>query len=124
MDETREDNVASEYGFFELPGADTTHRNFILESLVGRYHASRDKDAYIAIVHRNDVQHYIMGVYDDLREALQTRFVANSILCGSKQFGQANFMMVHHISGPAIEDKVFDPKTNSIKDFDPKPIAE
>jgi hypothetical protein len=120
MDEgTEPTHAAVDYGFTEMPGV-KGHRRFILTTLLDRYGESRDKEVWVAIVHRNDVEHYIMGIYDDLREALQTRFVANSILVGSNQFAQANFMMVHHISGPAIEDKMFDPKTNTVLDVKKK----
>lgn len=104
---------AVSYGFTELPGT-TGHRNFILTALLDRYTEQRDKEAYVIIMHRLDVEHYIMGVYDDLREACQTRFVCNSILLGANQLQQKNHMGVHHISGPSIEDQVFDPKTNTI----------
>lgn len=109
---------ALDYGFVEMPGVEG-HRRFILGSLVERYQASRDGDAYVIILHRNDAEHYIMGVYDELREALQTRYVANSILIGSNQFAQGNHMGVHHISGPPIQDKMFDPKTNTVIPFNP-----
>ena len=116
-------HLAANYGFIELPAVDG-HRNFILEQLKDRYLESRDKEAFIIILHRNDTEHFIMGVYDDLREALQTRFVSNSILGGGEQFSQGNFMMTHHISGPPIEDKIFDAVNNSIKDFNVKPKTE
>lgn len=119
MDTGKEDkHEAIDYGFVEMPSVEG-HRRFILGSLIDRYSASRDSDAYVAILHRNDSEHYIMGIYDDLREALQTRYIANSILIGAQQL-QGNHMSVHHISGPSIEDKIFDPKTNSIKALDPK----
>ncbi len=119
MVEENEDigDVVGQYGFIELPAVDE-HRNFILELLRDRYVENRDKDMYITIVHRHGNEHYIMGIYDSLREALQTRFVANSLLHGGSSFSPDNFMMVHHISGPTIEDKVFDPKTNTVKDFE------
>lgn len=120
MDEGREDtHIAQDYGFVEMPGVEG-HRRFILTSLLDRYSASRDQDAYVIILHRNDCEHYIMGVYDDIREALQTRFITNSILIGANQFAQGNHMGVHHISGPCIEDKVYDPKTNTVKQLEPK----
>lgn len=127
MDEGREDTeniqpIAAEYGFIELPAVEG-HRTFILEQLQERYIEGRDKDdVYILILHRNDIEHYIMGVYDDLREALQTRFVSNSILSGGGQFKQGNFMMVHKIAGPTIEDMIFDAKTDSVKPFDPTSV--
>ena len=119
MVEENEDigDVVSQYGFIELPAVDE-HRNFILELLQDRYVENRDKDAYIAIIHRHGNEHYIMGVYETLREALQTRFVANSILHGATQFSPDNFMMVHHISGPTVQDKAFDPITNTVKDVE------
>ena len=124
MDEGREDtHEALDYGFVEMPGVEG-HRRFILGSLVDRYQASRDGDAYIIILHRNDAEHYIMGVYDELREALQTRYVANSILIGANQFAQGNHMGVHHISGHPIEDKMFDPKTNTVIPFKDKTKEE
>lgn len=110
--------VAAEYGFTELPTV-ADHRNFILDVLRDRYIEARDKkDAYVAIVHRNSTEHYIVGVYDDLREALQTRFVANSILSGGNKFGPT-FMMIHHVKGDVIGDKIYDAKTNTVMDFDP-----
>ncbi len=118
MDEGKEPaHQALNYGFVEMPGVEGHHR-FILITLLDRYIESRDKEAYVAILHRNDCEHYIMGIYDDLREALQTRFITNSILIGANQFAQGNHMGIHHISGPCIEDKVFDPKTNTIKQLE------
>ncbi len=109
---TENTHLASKYGFAEMPGT-SGHRNFILTALQDRYIEYRDKDAYVIIMHR-DIEHYIMGVYDTLREACQTRFVCNSILFGANQFQQKNHMGVHHISGPCVEDKVFDPKTDTV----------
>jgi hypothetical protein len=120
---TENSHEALDYGFVEMPGVEG-HRRFILGSLMDRYGASRDNDAYVLILHRNDCEHYIMGIYDDLREALQTRFVSNSILIGAQQFKQGNHMGVHHISGPSIENRVFDPKTNSITEIGQKPTEE
>ncbi len=120
MDEGSENtHLANDYGFAEIPGVEG-HRSFILGALQDRYAQQRDKDAYVIIMHRHDTEHYIMGVYDNLREACQTRFVCNSILLGANQFQQKNHMAVHHISGPCIEDQVFDPKTNTVVSLDPK----
>lgn len=118
MDEGREDtHEALDYGFVEMPSVEG-HRRFILGSLIDRYSANRDSDAYVLILHHNDCEHYMMGVYDDLREALQTRYVANSILIGANQFAQGNHMGVHHISGDLVQNKIFDPKTNTVKQLE------
>ncbi len=110
---TENTHLSLKYGFAEMPGTEG-HRNFILTALRDRWVEYRDKDAYVIIMHRHDTEHYIMGVYDTLREACQTRFVCNSILIGANQLQQKNHMGVHHISGPCIEDKIFDPATNTV----------
>jgi len=109
---TEHTHQAVSYGFTELPGT-TDHRNFILTALLDRYTEQRDKEAYVIIMHRLGIEHYIMGVYDTLREACQTRFVSNSLLLGANQL-QQNHIRVHPISGPSTEDRVFDPKTNTV----------
>lgn len=121
---TENTHPSVDYGFIELPSVGDGHRTFILSALRDRYIEQRDKEAYVIIMHRHDTEHYVMGVYDDLREACQTRFVCNSILMGARQLEQKNHMGVHHIAGPAIEDKIFDPKTNSVVPLNPKPEDE
>ena len=49
MDEgTEPTHEALDYGFVEMPGVEG-HRRFILGSLVERYQAGRDQDAYVLV---------------------------------------------------------------------------
>jgi len=108
-------SLVSEYGFTELPTVVEGHRTFVLTDLIKRY-AERDGN-YVIILHRINTEHFIMGVYEELREALQTRYVANLILHGGHKFDDMHFVQVHNISGSVIEDKIYNAKTNEVADF-------
>ena len=118
MEQGKEDleNVdAGQYGFVRLPSVVDGHQTFILEALVHRYVERMGK--YVLIFHRMQNEHYILGVYDDLREALQTRYVTNFVLFGGHKFDNNHFMEVHDIEGPVVYDKAYDPAANEVKDF-------
>lgn len=115
MDPGKADNVA-EYGFQELPTVVDGHRTFVLVDLLKRYADREGK--YVIILHRNQTEHYIMGVYDELREALQTRYVANLILHGGHKFDGMHFVQVHEISGPVVSEQIYDAVTDTIKKFE------
>ena len=106
-----------QYGFVHLPSVVDGHQTFILEALVHRYVERMGK--YVVILHRMQNEHYILGVYNDLREALQTRYVTNLILFGGHKFDDNHFMQVHDIEGPVIDNKVYDPAADAVKDFEP-----
>lgn len=115
MDKGTEDSepLVAQYGFVELPTIVEGHRTFILQDLAERY--INREGQYVLILHRIKTEHFIMGVYDDLREALQTRYVANLILYGGHKFDGMHFVQVHDINGPVVDDMVYDAKNNVVK---------
>jgi len=114
----------NELGFVELPCVVEGHRNFIVNDLMDRYLAGRDseEDVYVAILHKKNNEHYILGIYTSMREALQTRYVTNIILNGGGKFSEAHFVQAHYIAGPVVDNMVFDAKQDDVKPFNPEPM--
>lgn len=109
-------SLAQEYGFLELPTADPENRLFIASGLAERY-SKREHD-YVLILHRVRKEHFILGLYDDLKEALQTRYVVNMVLNGGGKFSEAFVAMVHHTKGDPVADKFYDPVTDTAKIYE------
>jgi len=109
-------SVVEDYGFVELPSVVKGHRNFILKDLVKRYADENGK--YVIILHQARVEHFILGIHHDLREALQARYISNFILRGGNKFTDNYFVQVHDIDGPVIDDKVYDAENDTVKDFE------
>ena len=109
--------LVKEYGFLELPTTDPDNRLFIASGLAERY--SERKHKYVLILHRLRKEHFIIGVYgeDDLKSALQTRYVTNIVLNGGNKFSEAFVAMVHDDKGNPIGDQYYDPKTDTVEEF-------
>ena len=116
--------LVKEFGFLELPVTDPDNRLFIASGLAERY--SERKHKYVLIMHRLRKEHFIIGVYgeDDLKAALQTRYVTNLVLNGGAKFSEAFVAMVHDDRGNPIGDQYYDPKTDTIKQFEEKADSE
>jgi hypothetical protein len=111
--------LVAQYGFLELPNTDPENRLFVSSGLAERY--SERKHNYVLILHRLRKEHFIIGLYTDLKEALQTRYVINLVLNGGGKFSEAFVAMVHETKGAPVDDKFYDPKTDAVKDFEEEP---
>lgn len=112
-------SLVGEYGFLELPTTDTTNRLFIASGLAERY-SKREHD-YLLILHRVRKEHFILGLYNDLKAALQTRYVVNMVLNGGGKFSEAYIAMVHHTKGDPVDNKFYDAKTDTVKEYEDEP---
>jgi len=118
MDEGTGNSIVSQYGFLEMPSVVEGQRTFIVRDLAERY-ANREKGKYVLLLHRVKKEHFILGMYDDLKEVLQARHITNLVLNGGHKFNENMFIMAHYAdSGLPIEDKFYDVKTGQVKQFE------
>lgn len=103
--------------FYEIPHQDVAHRTFILKDLVQRYESYElKKSGYVLIYHFERELHFVIGLYDNVREVLIARHAANMMLMPLKD---GEFVQAHLHDGPGVVGLVYDPITDNIKDFVP-----
>jgi len=87
------------------------HTNHVMKQLVDRYKAKEFK--YILILHSSDTEHYVMGLFNDLRSCLIGRFYGNTTL--GRNMKQSQFFQAHYAHGPVI-DLIYDIENDAVRE--------
>lgn len=87
--------------------------NYILSFLYDRY--ILNKHTYVLVLHLNQHNHYICGLFDDMRECLIARTYANIAL---KDINDDQYFQAHRNNGVVLTDIIYDIKTNLIKEVE------
>tara|TARA_R110002096_G_scaffold390110_1_gene584575 strand:+ start:360 stop:695 length:336 start_codon:yes stop_codon:yes gene_type:complete len=101
----------------ELPCPAPGHRNFIHKDLAKKYDKQDGK--YVLVMHvENKGDHFIVGIFDSLRDSLMARCYGNlGVTMGSKQKLDTNcFYQVHEFDGTIIDDMIYSAESNSIRE--------
>jgi len=86
------------------------HRNLALKIIADRY--VREEFKYVLILHLDNKDHCITGLFNSVRECLMARYYANSGL--GPNFGDDKFFQAHQKDGSVIE-VTYDANTDTIQ---------